>query len=273
MFVKAEQVRDNLGNRFSMLEKNEGRRFVMKKLWLCLCLLLALAISGVVLAADVAAPRESNEITTQLLKKISGTWYYTNGNQALVVTPTTISGAVVEGGYGFVGGDPGSGLFRITSTDGIMSELRIGWHFASTDSSHQYLFLNGRPLRRSWEANYSESIGGVFLGMSREEAVRTLGQPDRESKEKKILYYDKKGLQLGLDNGIVYNITVAANSPLNFENSNLKATAPLEDFKQRYGLPRLPVVGNDGGPNRIADGEYLWFTNYPQSVMLSLYDN
>ena len=32
MFAKAEQVRYNLGNRFSMLEKNEGRRFVMKKI-------------------------------------------------------------------------------------------------------------------------------------------------------------------------------------------------------------------------------------------------
>ena len=244
----------------------------MKKLWLCLCLLLVMVTSGAALAAEVAAPRESDEMTTQLLKKLSGTWYYTTGNQALVITPTTISGAAVEGGYGFVGGDPGSCLFRVNGSDGIVSELRIGWHFASSDNSHQYLFLNGRPLRRSWEAHYSESIGGAFLGMSREEALRTLGRPEREDKQTKILFYDQKGLQLGLDNGIVYNITVAANSPLNFENSNLKANSPLADFKQRYGLTKMPVTGNDGGPNRIADGEYLWFTNYPKSVRLSLYN-
>ncbi len=245
----------------------------MKKIWLCLCLLLVLVTGGVGMAAEVAAPRETDAITAQLLKKISGSWYYTNGNEALVITPTTISGAVVEGGYGFVGGDPGSCLFRVNSPDGIVSELRIGWHFASADNSHQYLFLNGRPLRRSWEAHYSESIGGVFLGMSREEVFRVLGQPTRENKVTKVLDYDKKGLQLGLDNGIVYNITVSAASELNFENSNLKATASLEDFQKRYGLAKLPVAGNDGGPNRIADGEYLWFTNYPQSVMLSLYNN
>jgi hypothetical protein len=244
----------------------------MKKIWLCLCLLLMLVAGGVSMAAEVAPPREADNITAQLLKKISGTWYYTNGNEALVITPTTISGATVEGGYGFVGGDPGSGLFRVNSPDGIISELRIGWHFASADNSHQYLFLNGRPLRRSWEAHYSESIGGVFLGMSREEVFRALGQPDRENKISKVLYYDKKGLQLGLDNGIVYNITVSAKSDLNFENSNLKATASLADFQKRYGLAKLPVAGNNGGPNRIADGEYLWFTNYPESVMLSLYN-
>lgn len=244
----------------------------MKKICLGICLFLVLIINSLCVAAAIEIPRENDEITASQLTRMSGTWYYTNGNEALVITPTTISGATVEGGYAFVGGDPGSGLFKFSPGSGNINELRIGWHFASTNASHQYLFLNGRALRRSWVPQYSESIGGAFLGMSREEAIRVLGRPSQENQQKKILYYDKLGMNLGFDNGIVYNIIVKASSNLAFENSNLKATASLLEFKKNYGMDKLPVAGDAGGPNKIADGEYLWFTNYPEEVQLSLYD-
>jgi hypothetical protein len=243
----------------------------MKKIFLLVSLLAALCVGAICFAENVPAPRESDETTANILQKMTGTWYYTNGSEALVITPTAISGASVEGGYGFVGGDPGSGIFKVL-LHGMESDLRIGWHFASKDGSHQYLFFNGRALRRNISAQYSESIGDVYLGMSREDVLNTLGRPDQEDKMKKLMYYPKKGLTLGFDNGIVYDITIDAKAGLTFNNSALQVNSPLSEFQRRYGLPKLPIAGNDGGPNRIGDGEYLWFTNYPNSIMLSLYN-
>lgn len=243
----------------------------MKKIFLLVSLLAALCVGAICFAENVPAPRESDEITANILQKMSGNWYYTNGHEALVITPTSISGATVEGGYGFVGGDPGSGLFRVMN-NGVESEIRIGWHFASQDQTHQYLFLGGRALRRNNFPQYSESIGDAYLGMSRDEAISILGKPASEDKIKKTMSYPKLGLTLGFDNGIVYDITIASTCQLYFTNSGLKANAPLASFQQKYGMHRLPVAGNDGGPNKVGDGEYLWFTNYPNSIMLSLYN-
>jgi hypothetical protein len=68
---------------------------------------------------------------------------------------------------------------------------------------------------------------------------------------------------------LFYDITIDAKAGLTFNNSALQVNSPLSEFQRRYGLPKLPIAGNDGGPNRIGDGEYLWFTNYPNSIMLS----
>jgi len=123
---------------------------------------------------SAAQQMESASSIEKFLSSKSGTWYDENGNEVLTITETAINGCPVVGGYQIVGGYAcGHILIREQNGTRDLKIMRVGcWD--------KFLVLDDKiPLQRSKKPMYSESVMGIYLGMSQKSVVKKLGAPDQ----------------------------------------------------------------------------------------------
>ena len=206
-----------------------------------------------------------------------GDWYDTNGNLAMTIELGYINGCEIVKGYNFAGGYPRAGTFTIMESTGERDiELSMG---GETKGGHQYLIIDkNTALRRTKEPQYVESIGGLYLGISKEEVQKLYGKPT--SQENKYSgsskwNYEKEGVTVDFHANVANGIVLYSNSNRHFDKSKLNGKDSFQAFYEAYGMKRMPYVAegkySSSGAYRIGDGEYLFFNK--GSIMLSIYNN
>lgn len=119
--------------------------------------------------------------------------------------------------------------------------------------------------------------------MTSDEVKNKLGNPNSivaNSVRPTWEYYDID-LSIHIDNDRVVQIIMKNNGKWFLDKSKLNYRNTISDFCQAYNLKGVPVpltyeqrkMGYSGFGYRIADGEYLWFDRYPDTLTLSIYNN
>ena len=132
--------------------------------------------------------------------------------------------------------------------------------------SHQYLIVDDKmPLRRSVQPEYNESIGGIYIGMTKADLEAAYQQPNtvKEDQGMERWAYDAHYMDVYLQGGIVMAIRMYRGSDLKFDKSGLTVDSTAETYAQTYGLGSAPTIPTEAGvvspAYKLPQGEYLRF--------------
>lgn len=198
------------------------------------------------------------------LEPALGDWYDMKGNQVMVVSAEAINDCPIVGLKDMVYDYPRTGSVTVREAAGDKTiKMDILGH-----KSHQYIILNDRtPLRRSVHGDHYESVGGLHLGMTKEEVTAAYGQPDRvvQDQNTKSWAYDSHHMELLIQGNIVMAVRIYKDSDLTFAQSGLGAADTPEAYAAAYGLESVPHIpaGEDAISQAysIPQGEWLYFGN------------
>ncbi len=238
------------------------------------CVMLAVSMTAVAMAenATVTIQTVTLDSVSSWLEPAAGEWYNTKGTLIMTVEGSTINGCSVTAQPGCTYDYPRTGHFTIAEAQGPRSvTLDLLGH-----KSHQYLIVDNKTaLRRSIRAEYSESIGGMYLGMTKEDLLAAYQQPANmvEDQGMERWEYSTHHMDVFLKGGIVMAIRVYTDCDLKFDRSGLHAADTPEAFAQAYGFDSVPVVpaqADSVSPGyKLPQGEYFHVSqNYVElSVM------
>ena len=206
---------------------------------------LSAMIMALVVAFSVnicSAEYYSRSITE--LKPLVGTWYDSKGTVALTIAGDySINGCKVlafylNNEYTPIFSFQSSAVYTCKINDGHgIKEIHLDYHsmptvYQSTPDYHEMIILNGKTaLRRTKEPKYFESVGGIFLGMHKDNVIKLYGQPS--SVDGNIWKY-REGFDIEFGGDVVLSITIYKNSDRRFDRSGLSANNTREDFKRKY---------------------------------------
>ncbi len=223
------------------------------------------------------------------LKQYDGSWYNENGEEVFTVNSgdCTIVGKetlkIEE--IDIVMDDEGwTGYKFITTKDGDRLETtavidnRGKTHFWGNDGT--YL-----PYRSTKEIEYFESVGGIYLGMSKTNVENIYGGGDSmytspiipilEEENKNFPYirkytvtYSKDGFEIGYAAGRVESITLFKGGSRSFDKSGLNCENSMSDFAKAYNIKKPGYTK----ANEINDGEYLFFDKESGNITIAKYD-
>lgn len=241
----------------------------MKKYFIrfTLCLALMASLMGSCLAAV-------DEDTVKFwLEPAVGEWYNSTGELTLAIDGATIGGATVTDATDCTYGYPRVGTFQLSDNAGTRSmHLEL-----FGNKSHQYLVVDNKTLlRRSLTPEYNESMGGIYLGMSKEALVQLYKEPTTKTTERNqdCWQYDSHKFAVLFKNDVIVSIIIYKDSDRRFDKSGLGPNDSPAAYAGVYGWSEMPVVaaGTESAPSyKIDQGEFFHFnTNY---VELSVYKN
>jgi len=250
---------------------------MIKKFFICCFIeVLLLAISQVPSWMDVhasaAMQMEPDWLVTKFLSQKSGTWYDEDGNEVLRITDTSINGCAVVGGYQFAGGNPGAvGYIRIREQAGyrdIKLTIEGNWN--------KFLVMDDQvALQRSKHPMYTESVEGIYLGISEKKTVQKLGNPDQRYawRDGERFVYRAYGMNIAFAHHMAIEIDLQRGYPWKLDGSGLTCDDALSTYQQVYHFKKTPYEGQYGGVAFGTDSEYMWFDKYPQQLTLNIYNN
>lgn len=203
------------------------------------------------------------------LNKMIGTWYDSKGNVALTIgSDYSINGCKVlafylNNEYTPIFSYQSSAVYTCRINDGHgIKEIHLDYHsmptiYQSTPDYHEMIILNGKTaLRRTKEPKYFESVGGIFLGMNKDDVIKLYGQPSSVNNNMgHITWKYREGFDIEFGGDVVLSITIYKNSDRRFDRSGLSANNTKDDFKRKYS-------GREGQTSRrliIGYGESLSF--------------
>ena len=161
-----------------------------------------------------------------------GDWYDTNGNLVLKIgNDYTINGAKIIS-VDFEGDTVAFYKFQLQGGNDI--ELQT---FGNYDGEHAMLVLDEeKVLRRTQEPKYFESIGGIYLGMSKSQVMSIYGEPLGVENQpvQKISIWTYNGFELIFQYDVVSSITIYGRGDRRFDLSGLSASSSKEDFERKY---------------------------------------
>ena len=166
--------------------------------------------------------------------------------------------------------------------------MSLNCEHLETESYHAHIVLNysnddftkGIFLLRTKEPQYYESVGGIGIDMPSKEVISLYGAPENLKQNRgsngsvygETWTYSKLGLQLGICFGRVNSIRIFKYGDRHFDRTGFNcANAPYE-FQEMYKFGRSPVAGAEGA-FPVGHSEYMWFTDYPNSIELNPYWN
>ena len=160
-----------------------------------------------------------------------GSWYDMNGNLILQIgSDYTINGKkIISAGYT---GDTVA-FYKFRLQDGDIEILNFG----SEDPTHNMLVLNDQKvLRQTQTPQYFESIGGIYLGMTKDKVMDIYGEPLGVENQplQKISMWIYNGFEIFFQYDVVSSITFYVSSDRRFDISGLSATSSKEDFERKY---------------------------------------
>ena len=225
------------------------------------------------------------------LDQIVGDWYDLNGNVVLTISSDhkfngrkilsfRLLSAAEYGKITGVDGDFGDTevhLFKIEDGTRAQEILIEYWHQMSYNTIidyHEHLVLNlGRDdeirLRRTKEQRYFESVGGIYLGMNKNQVAALYGQPSRVENvggNQNFWQYKREGFEICFLSGVVTRIRLYRNGNRRFDRSGLSPNNSRAEFFHKYNK-----ICKDNSHIDIGYGERIWF--YDDSVVLCLEAN
>lgn len=231
---------------------------------------LSAAIVALVVALSAHCSAEYTSSSITVLKSMVGNWYDAKGNLVLTISSDySINGCKVVAIYMNSNYQPiftpqSIAVYTCRIAEGSSyKDIHLDHHsmppaYLSTPDYHEMIFLNGKTaLRRTKEPRYFESVGGIYIGMSKEEVLKLYGQPSS------VIYrdngsitwkYDKQKFDVWISAGIVDSITIYKGGDRRFDWSGLSANNTEYDFKSKYS-------GSKGQVSRI------WIIGYGESIV------
>lgn len=211
---------------------------------------------------QTVTPTSGDAQAAEWLEPAEGEWYSIKGNLVMTVQGSTINGCAVTADKGCTYDYPRTGHFQVTESEGQRSmKLDLLGH-----KSHQYLIVDDKmPLRRSVQPEYNESIGGIYIGMTKSDLEAAYQQPDtvKEDQGMERWAYGAHHMDVYLQGGIVMAIRMYKGSDLKFDKSGLTAESTAETYAQTYGLESTPSIPTEAGvvstAYKLPQGEYLRF--------------
>ena len=215
---------------------------------------------------------------SRFMQRFEGQWFNSKGTPVLTFHGKTINGceitdiANLAGGYSVAAGD-----FLIVENNGYR-KLRIAFDFTS---SNPFLVFNGETLRKTTEIKHYESVGGVYLGMSKQQVLSLYGKPDsilNDIDTDKYLrftradsWFYKTGWAVTFYGDTVDRIAIFRGGSKRFDRTGYDCEFTRYDYQRKYGMKSAP----GSFPRQIADGEYIYMDeNTPcQYVVLTIYNN
>lgn len=241
-----------------------------------ICAMMALSMPMICAAEDAKETTDTTATVTiqtvthtsgdaqaaEWLEPAEGEWYSIKGNLVMTVQGSTINGCAVTADKGCTYDYPRTGHFQVTESEGQRSmKLDLLGH-----KSHQYLIVDDKmPLRRSVQPEYNESIGGIYIGMTKSDLEAAYQQPDtvKEDQGMERWAYGAHHMDVYLQGGIVMAIRMYKGSDLKFDKSGLTAESTAETYAQTCGLESTPSIPTEAGvvstAYKLPQGEYLRF--------------
>lgn len=244
-----------------------------RKLLFLLTALFLLCFSA--LPANASLPPDY--FLNKYVPRLQGTWYDLKGNPTFVFDGMSVNGCPIVGLYGGAGGGGNIGfIVRIVEKSGYR-DLQLVFQFLSKDPSvaHQTMYYQGKAYRRTPSPVYYETIGGLGLGMSKDDVIERYGNPDDISikNNRTFWMYSKLGMKLEFRYDELCSIRIYKYGDRRFDRTGFNCYNSLDEYREAYGLHRKELIGYGSyfGPNSIGHNEYLWFEDYPNSVSLNLF--
>lgn len=233
----------------------------------CLSLASLLMSQPLAFAAHQMMPAS---LVEKFLDSKAGTWYDEDGNKVLTITGTAVNGCPVVGGYDFAG-KLAVGHIVIREQDGerVLKLNTVG-------SGNKFLALDDKVvMQRSVHPMYSDSVMGIYLGISKKKTVQKLGAPDQTYPywSGECFVYRKYGMNIEFLHNMAVRITLQRGYPWKLDNSGLSCEHPISSYQQVYHFNKTPYAGQSGGFAFGTDSEYMWFDKYPQELVLDVYNN
>lgn len=228
------------------------------------------------------------DATPKILSKLQGAWYDADGNVVLNFDGDTVNGCKVVGAYHPAGGSSDfSCTLRIVEAGGYR-DLHLDCEHLESDSYHAHVVLNfsyddpskGTFLLKTKEPRFYESVGGIGIDMLPSQVTFMYGAPDSIVPEKTAngcvfgekWMYRKLGLQVEMRFGRVAAIRIFKYGDRHFDRTGFNcANAPYE-FQEMYKFYKCPTAGSEGA-FPVGHSEYMWFDDYPNSIVLNSYWN
>ena len=184
-------------------------------------------------------------------EKISvGDWYDTNGKIILQIGEDfTINGCKI------LSADADDTIYKFRVQDGDSYKDIELQTFGSDEDTHGMLILNGEKiLRRTKEPKYYESIGGIYLGMSKSHVMEIYGEPVGVENQplQKISLWTYNGFEIIFEYDVVSSITIYSSGDRRFDLSGLSASSSVEDYERKY-----ENNFNERGDLNIGHGEVI----------------
>lgn len=210
-------------------------------------------------AAQPAAPVPG---AADWLDPAVGEWYTTDGELAMTITDSAINNCPVTALTDMTLDYPRTGRFTVAEADGEKTiKLDLLGH-----KSHQYLIVNDRtPLRRSIHGDHYETIGNLYLGMTKADLVTAYGQPATVTPDQgtERWSYSAPHVDVVLQGNLVMAIRVYKDCDWRFTQSGLGANDTPAAYAQAYGLEAVPTVPTEPGVSspayNLPQGERLHF--------------
>jgi len=196
------------------------------------------------------------------LDAAQGEWYNTKGELTMVITPNAINNcpitALTDATYDY----PRTGTFTVTEATGPKTiKLDLLGH-----KSHQYLIINDRtPLRRSIHGDHYETVGSLYLGMTKDDVLAAYGQPAAVTPDQgtQRWSYTDHHVDVLIQGNLVMAVRLYKDSDLKFAQFGLGAADTPEAYAQAYGLTEVPTVPTEAGvvskAYQLPQGERLHF--------------
>lgn len=212
----------------------------------------------------------------RFLQRMQGNWYDLNRTVVLQVDGDSINQCPVED---IILGAQGHVIFRIKEDTGLR-DIHI---FEGDAGYHNHKILNYKTwIRNTVEPVYTESVGGICIGMSSKDLVERYGEPDYKERldnsywgmEREFWLYSSIGFSVKIEGDMVHSITIYKGKNRYFDQSGLNCENPISDFEMKYGhkMDILNFGHNKKGYQIRIDGpasEVLNFDDYPKSITLS----
>ena len=165
----------------------------------------------------------------------TGSWYDTNGNLILQIgNDYTINGFKIIS-VDFEGDTVAFYKFRVQDGDGY-DNINLQT-FGSYEDTHGMLVINDeKVLRRTQEPQYFESIGGIYLGMSKSQVMAIYGEPLSVQNQpvQKFSIWTYNGFEIIFEYDVVSSITIYGRGDRRFDLSGLSASSSTADFERKY---------------------------------------
>lgn len=217
------------------------------------CAACALCLTGAAMAEEpqpaaavVSIQSVQDSSAAAWLEPAAGEWYDLKGQLAMTVSGSMINGCPVAAEANCTYDYPRTGHFKITESQGTRDlTLDLLGH-----KSHQYLIVNGKTaLRRSLHPEYSESAGGIYLGMTKEDVTAKYGYANEITADQGMEHwsYNEHRMDVFFQGGIVMAVRLYKGSDIKFDKSGLGADAAMAAYAEAYGLSTVPVIPAEEG--------------------------
>ena len=240
----------------------------MKKLFITISMLLLMSITVVANAGNM-------DFVMRTLARLQGQWYSMDDAPRLTIKGNELTYMSRQFIIQDIDNPAGGGSnfncdFILKTPNGKMGKSSVSVSNLGSDpkATHQHLTLDGITFKRN-QQDYFESIGGIYLGMTRAKLISLYGQPDIDKGRE--IGYSRLGLTVRMTNNVIDGITMYSYGNRRLDRSGLSANSSPYEFQQAYGMSGLPR----GLGNSIGHNEYIWLENSSvgKTVTLSMYSN